>query len=141
MAKRKYKMAEEVVDTNTGEVTLTSFFTIVDKDEGYDFVKVYRAFTRKVMADLQGKESVKARMLWWFVDQLQDRPYGKLQIYASTTELACQLNCSIISIKKARAFLVKEGYITKYMEKVSRKTARNYYELNPKYVHKGREIK
>src|SRR4030043_1308011 len=131
MAKRKYKTAEEIIDPETGEIKNVKYFTIVDKDDGYDFVKVYKAFTRRVMADLNGKESVKAKMLWWFVDQLQDRPFGKLQIYASTEELMIQLNCSIVAIKKARAFLLAQGYISKYIEKGTGKPAKNLYEMNP----------
>jgi len=140
MAKRKYKTMEETFDAETGEHKVTKHFVIVDKSTDTDYIKLYKACTRSVLKDLQGHESIKLKVLWWFLDQLQDKPYGKLQIYASTEELAHHLHCSDIAIKKARAFLIKEKYIFRYVEPGTKKVSKNYYILNPEYVHKGRDI-
>lgn len=140
MAKRKYKISEEVIDPDTGDVVGRKNFLIVDKSADTDYVKLYKACTRAVLNDLQGNESIKLKVLWWFLDKLQDGPFGKFPIYASTGELAKQLGCSEVAIKKARAYLLKHKYLFRHVETSSKKVARNYYVLNPKYVHKGKDI-
>ncbi|MDQ7032702.1 MAG: replication/maintenance protein RepL [Desulfonauticus sp.] len=140
MAKKKIRITEERIDPQTGEIISVKQFLIVDKNKDKDFIKVYKACTKKVLTDLQAHESIKLKMLWWFMDRLHERPFGEPQIYVSTKELAVQLNCSEIAIKKARTFLLKEGYIIRYTEPSSGKMSRNYYILNPDYVFKGNII-
>lgn len=137
MAKRKILKTTTDVISPEGEITSTTVESQLWDTYGDEaFIKVYKSCTRRFMENIDGMQTVRMRLVWWFMDQLQSKPFGRLHIYALTSDLATRLKCSECAIKVAKAYLLKEGFIFNHRG-ASGQIMRNYYLLNEKYIHKG----
>ena len=137
MSKRVVHKSEERVDPNTGEIVSSKYAVIVDKkSQDKDFVKVFRAFTRTVLRDLE-IESGRAKLLFWFIDQIQDMRPNQTQIVIAPVKMISKaLTCSDVSIKRWLTHLIKKQYILRHTQPDGT-IINNTYVINNKYIIKG----
>lgn len=138
MSKRTVYKKSEHVDGNTGELVRSEYTIMVDKIKGdVDFVKVFKCFTMRVLEDLE-IENGKAKLLFWFIDQIQDmRINQKPVILASAEMISKDLGCAVVSVRLWLSFLIKKGYISRHLTPDG-KVLCNSYIVNPEYVIKGK---
>lgn len=138
MAKRVVHKSEERVDSKTGEIVRTGYAIIVDRPKGdKDFVKIFKCFTQKVLDDLE-IESGKAKLLFWFIDQVQEMKINQEPVIIATVEMISNdLKCAEISIRKWLALLIEKGYIRRHLTP-NGKILHNMYIINPGFVIKGK---
>lgn len=138
MGKRIIHKSDERIDAGTGEIVRSSYAIIVDKKHSdNDFVKVFKCFTQKVLDDLE-IESGKAKLLFWFIDQVQDLKVNQMPIIvASVNKISKDLGCANISVYKWLSLLIEKGYISKFKESDG-KILQNTYRINPAFIIKGK---
>ena len=138
MSKRTVHRIEERIDGETGEIVKRDYAIIIDKIKGdADFVKVFKCFTMRVIDDL-GIESGKAKLLFWFIDQVQDMRVNQSQIIIASVEMMSEdLKCAAVSVRKWLSFLIEKGYIKRHLTP-SGKILQNTYTINQEYVIKGK---
>ena len=130
---------EERTDMRTGEVYPDRVYSMIldniPVDTGY--VKVFKAFTNNVIKDL-GIESGKAKLLFWFMDQIQEGRMNQLPIVLAPVDMvAQQLKCSEIAVRKWLRFLIEKKYIWKHTQP-NGKIIFNAYVVNPEFIIKGK---
>ena len=138
MVKRVIHKSEERVDSETGEIVRTGYAVIVDRSKGdTNFVKVFKCFTQKVLDDLE-IESGKAKLLFWFIDQVQGMRINQEPVIVATVEMISDdLGCAEISARKWLAVLIEKGYVKKCLTPKG-KVLHNMYIINPGFVIKGK---
>jgi len=138
MGKRVIHKSEERVDNETGEIVRTGYAIIVDRPKGdINFVKVFKCFTQKVLDDLE-IESGKAKLLFWFIDQVQEMRINQEPVIIATVEMISDdLGCAEISVRKWLAVLIEKGYVKRRLTPKG-KILHNMYIINPGFVIKGK---
>lgn len=138
MVKRTVHKTEEVIDGETGHIVRSGYTIMIDKVKGdIDFVKVFKCFTMRVIEDL-GIENGKAKLLFWFIDQIQGMRVNQVAIVVANAEMMSNdLGCAVVSVRKWLSFLIDKGYILRHVAP-NGKILRNAYYVNPKYVIKGK---
>lgn len=138
MGKRMVHKTTEQIDVHTGEITRSGYTIMVDKIKGdVDFVKVFKCFTLRVIEDL-GIENGKAKLLFWFIDQVQDMKINQEPvIHASVDMISNDLGCAVVSVRLWLSFLIERGYIKRQL-KPNGKILCNSYIVNPEYIIKGK---
>ena len=138
MSKRTVHRIEERIDGETGEIVKRDYAIIIDKIKGdADFVKVFKCFTMRVIDDL-GIESGKAKLLFWFIDQVQDMKVNQTQLIIATVKMmSTDLRCAEVSIRLWLSFLINKGYIKRHLTPDG-KVLCNTYIVNQNYVIKGK---
>ena len=141
MSKRTVHRTEEVIDSETGNIVRSVYTVMVDKPKGdIDFVKVFKCFTMRVIEDL-GIENGKAKLLFWFIDQVQGMRINQIPIVVANAEMMSNdLGCAVVSVRKWLSFLIDRGYILRHVAP-NGKILRNAYYVNPEYVLKGKLIR
>jgi len=137
MARRTIReKKEERIDPETGEVVKTTNVIILDNRAGdINFIKVFRAFTDSVIRDLE-IENGKAKLLIWFMGQIQDlKPNQIPMIVAPVYQIANELKCSEVGIRKWLAFLIAKKYIKRH--EIAGHMVQNTYIVNPDFLLKG----
>lgn len=140
MSKRTVYKTTEHIDIHTGELVRSGYTIMVDKVKGdVDFVKVFKCFTVRVLEDLE-IENGKAKLLFWFIDQIQDMKVNQTQtIHASADMISNDLGCAVVSVRLWLSFLIKKEYIKRQL-KPNGKVLCNSYIVNPEYIIKGKLI-
>ena len=138
MSKRIIQKTEERIDALTGEIVRNGYVVMVDKPKGdTDFVKVFKCFTMRVIEDLE-IESGKAKLLFWFIDQVQDMKVNQTQLIIATVKMmSIDLRCAEVSIRLWLSFLINKGYIKRHLTPDG-KILCNTYIVNQNYVIKGK---
>ena len=138
MSKRTVHRIEERIDGETGEIVKRDYAIIIDKIKGdADFVKVFKCFTMRVIEDLE-IESGKAKLLFWFIDQVQDMKVNQTQLIIATVKMmSIDLRCAEVSIRLWLSFLINKGYIKRHLTPDG-KILCNTYIVNQNYVIKGK---
>jgi len=130
--------SSEVISPDTGEIVRTTHHALIvdNKPRDRDFIKVFKAFTSSVLQDLE-IENGKAKLLIWFMDRIQGlKPSQEHIIVAGIDEIAKDLNCSEVAVRKWLAFLISKDYIHRYLKSTG-KVVRDTYVVNKQYMFRG----
>ena len=137
LAKRTIRKQTTETISPDGEIIRTQHAIIVDsKALDKNFIKVFKCFTSTVIQDLE-IENGKAKLLIWFMDQIQNIAPNQIPVVVCPVEdIAEELKCSEVAVRKWLAFLIKKGYIKRKMRSNGR-IQQNTYIINHTYFYRG----
>lgn len=121
---------KELMDPETGEV-LEGYFIIPEaRDSG--FVKVFRAFTEKLLQDLKSMSSELKILNWMLAKSVELPVQSEMWIPVDYAEVAEATGLKEITVMRGFKRLCKKGYLQQFRPR------RAVFRIRPEYLYRGR---
>jgi len=122
-------MRKTLVDPNTGEVL--EGYVIIPEMRDNGFVKVFRAFTEKLLQDLRSMNS-ELKILNWMLAKTMELPIqSEMWVPVLYEDVAEETGLKLRTVKRGFASLRNKGYLEQFAPR------RPVYRIRPSYLYKG----